>query len=96
MPDHVHLLVEGLSDASDLQRFVRDWKQRAANQFSRELRGRLWQVGFFDHVLRSDESTERHALYIAGNPVRAGLANVIGEYPFAFMAGGGPSGTAEA
>ena len=72
MPDHLHLLVEGLSDASDMQQFVKDWKQRSAYQFARAGHGRLWQVGFFDHVLRSDESAYKHALYIIGNPVRAG------------------------
>jgi putative transposase len=40
-------------------------------------------VGYFDHVLRSDEDTYRHALYMLGNPVRAGLTQAIGEYPYA-------------
>ena len=83
MPDHVHLVVEGQTDEADLQRFVKAWKQKTGFAYSKSTGRRLWQVGFFDHVLRSDEGTERHVEYVLGNPVRAGLARTIGEYPFA-------------
>ncbi len=84
MPDHVHLLNEGQSDDADLQKFMRSWKQATGFDYAKEhQRQRLWQAGFFDHVLRSDESTEKHARYILANPVRAGLARSIDEYPFA-------------
>ena len=83
MPDHLHLLVEGESDDADLQRFVKAWKQKSAFHHAKCTGGRLWQVGFFEHVLRSDESTHRHVLYVLGNPVRAGLSRTIGEYRFA-------------
>ena len=83
MPNHVHLVVEGLSDAADLRRFMKTWKQKTGFEYAKRTGKHLWQVGFFDHVLRSDESTERHVQYVLGNPVRAGLARVVGEYPFA-------------
>ena len=83
MPDHVHVVVEGKTDEADLKRFVKAWKQKTGFEFAKRSRHRLWQVGFFDHVLRSDESTERQVKYVLGNPVRAGLARTIGEYPFA-------------
>jgi hypothetical protein len=35
--------------------------------------GQLWQEGFFDHVLRSDESSGQKWSYVCDNPVRAGL-----------------------
>ena len=75
------------------------WKQRTAFNYARRGGGRLWQVGYFDHVLRSDEDLGRHILYILGNPVRAGLTQTIGEYPFAGCDPGwlrGPEGTPEA
>ena len=83
MPDHVHLLVEGLSDEANLTRFVKSWKQRTGFEYSQRTGMHLWQVGFFDHVLRSEESLQKHALYILGNPIRAGLSRTLGEYPFA-------------
>ena len=36
-------------------------------------RAPVWQRGFFDHVLRSDESYGQKWTYIRENPVRAGL-----------------------
>jgi putative transposase len=83
MPDHVHLIVEGRTDSADMQRFVKAWKQKTGFEYVKRTGNRLWQVGFFEHVLRSDESTERHVGYVLGNPVRAGLAKAVGEYPFA-------------
>ena len=83
MPDHVHLLAQGKSDTSDLQRFVKRWKQRTAFRYARSHGRRLWQTGYFDHVLRQEEETNRHILYVLGNPIRAGLAKTIGEYPYA-------------
>ena len=83
MPDHLHLLVEGESDTADLSRFIKGWKQATGYRYGREHGRRLWQVGYFDRVVRADEDTFRHALYILGNPIRAGLAKTIGEYPYA-------------
>ncbi len=83
MPDHVHLVVEGASESADLRGFVKGWKQATGFAYTQRTRNRLWQVGFFDHVLRTDESTERHVQYVLGNPVRAGLTRTVGEYPFA-------------
>jgi putative transposase len=84
MPDHVHLLVEGVAEDADLQKFMKSWKQKTGFEYARAHNGhRLWQVGFVDHVIRSDESMERHARYILANPIRAGLARTIDQYPFA-------------
>ena len=82
MPDHAHLLCTALSDASDLIAFVGDAKQQSAYRSSKSIGGRLWQKGFYDHVLRDDDQTLAVVRYIVANPVRAGLANGIGEYPF--------------
>lgn len=46
------------------------------------LRGRAWQVGFYDHFLRADEQVERVVLYVLENPVRAGLVESWGDYQF--------------
>ena len=42
----------------------------------------LWQDGYFERVLRSDEEYLPIAAYILANPVRADLCASIGEYPF--------------
>ena len=42
-----------------------------------------WQAGYFDHVLRSDESTRDKWNYIRMNPVRKGLVESPDKWPFA-------------
>ena len=70
MPDHVHLLVAD----RDVLEFVRLFKGRMAPlASSREPGGRLWQRSFYDHAIRRDESVRDVAIYIWGNPVRAGI-----------------------
>lgn len=43
----------------------------------------IWQRGFFDHVLRSDESYREKWEYVLANPVRAGLVLQVGAWPYA-------------
>ncbi len=44
----------------------------------------LWQINYYDHVLRSDEATEKVARYILENPVRKGLVEDFRNYPFSW------------
>ncbi len=82
MRDHVHLLVTARTEGSDMRRFAADAKQRTAYNHSRLKGERLWQRGYYDHVLRDDESALAVIKYIVSNPVRAGFTRVLGEYPF--------------
>jgi len=69
MPDHVHLFVRGDRDFT-LSSWIGGLK-RAMSVAVKSLR--LWQPGFFDHILRSDESYAEKWKYVRENPVRAGL-----------------------
>jgi REP element-mobilizing transposase RayT len=82
MPDHVPLFLEGLSDSSDLRRFIRDWKQRTTYEYRNTTGGDLWQRGHVDHVLRPDEDADVVMRYVLGAPVRAGLVPPSGEYRY--------------
>jgi REP-associated tyrosine transposase len=83
MPDHAHLVVEGLTDAADMQRFVKIGKQRVVYSLREEHGVRsVWQEGYHDWVLRSDESTEDVIRYVLDNPVRARLVEKPEDYPF--------------
>jgi putative transposase len=82
MPDHVHLLVEGHSEASDALAFVHRAKQLSGYEFSRMFGRTLWQPSFNDRILRDDEATLSVARYIFENPVRAGLVKNPEDYPF--------------
>lgn len=82
MPDHVHVLLTP-RDGANVVRFVQAVKSRATRaHWALGGEGRLWQRGFYDHVLRREESTPRIAEYILANPVRAGLVEDPRAYPF--------------
>ena len=82
MPDHLHLLVEGDTEASDCRRFIARSKQYSGYYFAQLYGLRLWQRYGFERVLREDEPTSVVARYILENPVRAGLSSRVSEYPF--------------
>ncbi len=82
MPDHLHLVVEASSDDADCRAFAKLLKQLTGFQYRRLGEGCLWQRGYVDRVLRSDESTEDVVRYVLGNPVRAGLVRSICDWPF--------------
>ena len=82
MPDHVHLLLEGTSQTSDLPLLIARWKQKTGYAHRCATNAVLWQGGFFDHVLRGEEDREALVRYIIANPIRAGLVLDVREYPF--------------
>jgi putative transposase len=81
MPDHVHLLVEGMTSSADLTRFVKRLKQSSGQIYARGAKQRLWQEGYYERVLRPTDDAKALARYIVTNPVRAGLARGLADYP---------------
>jgi putative transposase len=82
MPDHVHLFV-GLEQ----DRSLSHWMKSLKNALSKPLRAigiasPHWQKGFFDHVLRGDESFSEKWEYVRDNPVRAGLVETWERWPY--------------
>ena len=43
---------------------------------------RLWQPGFFDRILRSQESYAEKWNYVREKPVRAGLVQTAHDWPY--------------
>ena len=82
MPDHLHVVVVGLTASADLRRFMTLVKQRAGFVVAKRYGIKLWQEGYHDHVLRRDRSLARLVQYVLENPIRAGLAETVESYPF--------------
>jgi REP element-mobilizing transposase RayT len=80
MPDHVHLLSQGLTPTSDLLRFLTDLKRQTGFAYKQESRRQLWQKKSYDHALRSSDPPDLVAWYIWMNPVRAGLCIGVNDY----------------
>ena len=83
MPDHLHLLLVAESEDADLCECVKRFKQLTGFVYQRQHQKRLWQHGYHERVMRDDHETLAVARYILENPIRAGLALRLGEYPFA-------------
>ncbi len=81
--DHLHLFAAFGPEAAPLA----SWMKSLKNALSETLRSQgiespHWQKGFFDHVLRSQESYAQKWTYVQLNPVRAGLATGAEDWPF--------------
>ncbi len=77
MPDHVHFFCSTVDSERSLSAFVGSWKEWTSKRIRREtkLEEFRWQSGFFDHVLRSEDSRSLKWEYVRANPVRAGLVD---------------------
>ena len=75
MPDHVHLLAVTTGQIA-LGQWIKALKAITSRSEFR------WQSGFFDHVLRNDESESEKWEYVRQNPVRAGLVENVDQWPF--------------
>ncbi len=78
MPDHVHWLMR--LGRSPLAVVMQRFKGRCARDLRTLSGSPVWQKGFHDRAVRSDESLEALARYVIENPVRAGLVKNIGDY----------------
>ena len=83
MPDPIHLFVR-IGVEQKLSQYIRLMKQVLTKQIRLvAVADRVWQPGFFDHVMRSSESSTEKWAYVRMNPVRAGLVDHPDKWPFA-------------
>jgi putative transposase len=82
-PDHFHavLVPRGDRTISQIMQTVKGYTSRAINARNGQ-RGTLWQVSFYDRVIRDEAHLVDTLEYIHRNPVVAGLVSMPEEYPF--------------
>ena len=84
MPDHLHIV--GQLRNSTLARMMHTLKSYTANCLvASGVDMPVWQDGYHDHGLRDDEDYRGRARYVLQNPVRAGLARQVDDYPFLIL-----------
>ena len=83
MPDHLHWIFK-LGNEKCLSYVIKFVKGRSANTINKysQKRNFQWQPGFHDHVIRNDENMMSVMRYVIANPIRAGLVESIGDYPY--------------
>jgi REP element-mobilizing transposase RayT len=89
MPDHVHMIFMPLVNQQameiySLAEIMNAIKGTSAHKINKLLgrKGRVWQPESFDHVVRSSENLDAKTEYLLPNPVRQGLVDERGDYPW--------------
>jgi putative transposase len=75
LPDHFHAIMT--PSGIDLSSVVQSLKQSFSMNYRKRccVTGKVWQLRFWDHVIRDKEDMRRHVDYIHYNPVRHGLVD---------------------
>ena len=83
MPDHLHVFVALDDERINLSKWMRSLKGVLSAKLRQEgIAAPYWQKGFFDHILRSEESAAQKWEYIRENPTRAGLVTRWNDWPY--------------
>ena len=82
MPDHMHVFLR-IGINGRLSVAVKCWKEFITKRLHQTHPGlKVWQPGFFDHLLRSVENYSEKWAYVRENPVRQGLVMAADLWPY--------------
>ena len=81
MPDHFHALVDGATATVPLPLFMKKAKQMSGYHGKRIAKTKIWQDGYYEHVLKPTDDVREVARYIAENPIQQNLVTSIRDYP---------------
>jgi len=85
LPDHFHVLIRP-RDQSNFSTIMHSLKPNFTKAFKQHkgLTGsvKLWQMRFYDHVIRNEVDLQRHLDYIHYNPVKHGYADKAEDWPY--------------
>ncbi len=83
MPDHLHWMFQ-LADKANLSTVIKRYKSLTAVKINQGSGSglRIWQSNFYDHQIRDESDLIHQARYIVANPLRAGVAERVEDYPF--------------
>jgi putative transposase len=82
MANHVHLLLLPSISPSLLLKSLKGVTAREANRLLHRTGEQFWQRESYDHWVRDEREWNRIATYIESNPVRAGLASRMEDFPW--------------
>lgn len=82
MPDHIHILLKPINN--ELSKTMQLIKGRSSRQINK---GTLWQKGFFDFVILTEEKFKEKFNYIHYNPVKRGLVGRAEDYKYSSAMG---------
>lgn len=80
MPDHIHfILLIQKTGVADLRKVIGWFKTMTTNEYIRGVKEdrlepfekRLWQRGYYEHIIRNEEDLNEKRKYIAENPIKS-------------------------
>ena len=81
LPDHLHFIINPKNN--NLSEVMKMFKQDFGFLYRQRIGSRsgpIWQLRFWDHIIRDQNDMNRHIDYIHYNPVKHGLVRAAGEY----------------
>ena len=86
MPDHLHALIR-LGEKETISLTVQRMKSLISARINQQtgFSQTCWQRGFHDHAIATNEPLFGFAQYIVNNPLRAGLIQNNGNYPYLWL-----------
>jgi len=85
LPDHFHWLIrprnEDCNFSSIMHSFKRNFTVNVKKTIGYRRSMRLWQPGFWDHVIQSEKDFRNHIAYIHWNPVKHGYVEQPEQWP---------------
>jgi REP element-mobilizing transposase RayT len=82
MYDHFHLII--IPNRKNISHCMKSLKGYSARRINGTLenRGSVWQSGFYDYILDSEEKISSRILYVEENPVRKGIVENAEDYEY--------------
>ena len=88
MPNHVHVVMRPLRPLPAVMRWIKGSTAHSANLLLKRTGQPFWQYETYDHVIRNSDELNRVIRYVERNPVRAGLAITIEDWPWSSAGAG--------
>jgi REP element-mobilizing transposase RayT len=80
--NHVHILIQPKAALSKITKAIKGFTSRQANRILERTGQPFWQDESFDYWIRNKDELNRTIRYIERNPVSAGLAQHVEDYPW--------------
>jgi len=92
MSNHVHILIWPTALLCRITKSIKGYTAHECNKLLDRAGEKFWQEESFDHAVRNEDQFYRIKSYIERNPVKAGLVESPGEWPWSSAARSTPVG----
>ncbi len=83
MPDHFHIIIHPFGN-HNISNIMKNIKANFSRSYNIQIntQGSIWQKGFYDEGVRSEQMLNNFLAYIHNNPIKHDIAENINEYAY--------------